>query len=69
MIVLYNESQKLATKKYKEANYKRIPFDVRTSFYLEVKEFADLNNYSLNGFIREAVVEKMERMKREKNEN
>ena len=54
---MYTESQKKATAKYKEKAYKRIPLDVRTEEYEELKEYCDRTGKSINGFIRDLIKE------------
>lgn len=48
---------------YKKDNLKRVPLDLRKDKYLEVKAAADRSGKSVNGFIKEAIDEKMEREK------
>lgn len=40
---------------YKAAHYKRIPLDVTFDKYDEIKTAADLQNESVNGYIKEAI--------------
>ena len=55
----YSEAQKKATLKYRENAYKRVPFDVPKDFYERLKEVAQQQGKSINGFIKEAVEEKI----------
>lgn len=57
-------SQK-AVNKYKDANYKRIPLDVRKEQAEAIKEAADTLGMSVNGFIKEAISYYMLSMKSE----
>ena len=43
------------TTKYKAAHYKRVPLDVTFDKYDEIKAAADLQNESINGYIKEAI--------------
>ena len=55
------DAQKRATAKYKEKNLKRIPLDVQKEKYEEIKTAATNANKTVNGYIKEAIDEKMER--------
>lgn len=57
----YTEAQKRANEKYKAANYKRIPLDVQKSKYNEIKAAADRTNESVNGYIKKAIDERLEK--------
>ncbi len=46
------EAQKKAKLKWKSANLKRIPLDVRLEEYEKIKTYCDQHNISVNGFIR-----------------
>ena len=59
----YTEAQKKATEKYKQANYKRIPLDVPKPEYEKIKAHSEALGSSVNGFIRRAISETMERDK------
>ena len=59
----YTESQKKASLKYASEKLKRIPLDVPISKYEEIKSFAESNNESVNGFIKRAINETMQRDK------
>lgn len=56
-----SEAQKKATAKYKNKNYKRIPLDVTKDQYQKIKDFADSEGESVNGFIKRAISEAMEK--------
>lgn len=46
---------------YAKKNLKRIPLDVQKDYFEYVKEVAQKNDMSLNGFIKEAIAEKIAR--------
>lgn len=41
--------------KYRETHYKRVPLDVTFDKYDEIKTAAELQNESVNGYIKEAI--------------
>ena len=55
------DAQKRATARYKEKNLKRIPLDVQKEKYEEIKAAATNASKTVNGYIKEAIDEKMER--------
>ena len=55
------EAQKRATAKYKEKALKRIPLDVQKEKYEEIKAAATKADKTVNGYIKEAIDEKMQR--------
>lgn len=57
-----SESLKKAIGRYKEKNIKRIPLDVQKEYYNKIKETAEKYGYSVNGFIKEAIQEKIEKL-------
>ena len=57
----YSEAQRKATDKYKKENYKRIPLDVPLPMYENIKNHATANSESVNGFIKRAITETMQR--------
>ena len=59
------EAQKKATTKYKEKNIKRIPLDVQKEKYDEIKAAADRAGETVNGYIKRAIDERMERENKE----
>lgn len=59
------EAQKKATTKYKEKNIKRIPLDVQREKYDEIKAAADHAGETVNGFIKKAIDERIERENKE----
>ena len=48
---------------YKKENLKRVPLDLRKDQYLEVRAAAERAGMSVNGFIKAAINEKIEREK------
>ncbi len=57
----YNDSSYEASKKYKEKNIKRVPLDMQTKEYQELKAAADKAGEKVNTFIKNAIRERMER--------
>ena len=53
------EAQKKANIKYRKENVKRIPLDVQKEKYEEIAAAAEKAGMSVNGFIKEAIDEKM----------
>ncbi len=50
--------------KYAKENLKRIPLDVRKEKYIEIKETAERENETVNGFIKKAIDERISRLGR-----
>lgn len=59
--VAYNETAYKASQKYKAGNIKRVPLDMQKSRYEEIKAHAEVRGESVNGFIKRAISETMER--------
>lgn len=55
------ESQKKASNKYRAKNIKRIPLDIQKTKYEEIKQYASNANESVNGYIKTAIDQRMER--------
>ena len=55
------ETQKKANLKYREKSIKRIPLDVQKEKYEEIKSAAERSGESVNGYIKKAIDERMER--------
>lgn len=55
------EAQKKANTKYREKSIKRIPLDVQKEKYEEIKAAAEHSGESVNGYIKKAIDERMER--------
>ena len=55
------DSQKKANAKYREKSIKRIPLDVQKEKYEEIKAAADRAGESVNGYIKKAVDQRIER--------
>lgn len=63
-----DQEKKQAKKKqydiqYAKENLKRIPLDVPKTTYEEIKAHTETRNESINGFIKRAIFETMERDK------
>ena len=56
-----SEKQKLQSYKYKAANIKRVPLDMQVTDYNLVKAAAASAGESVNGYIKLAIRERMER--------
>lgn len=56
-----SEAQKRANRKYNEKAYDRIELKVPKGKKAVIKDFAEKQNKSVNGFVNEAIDEKMER--------
>lgn len=54
------ESQKQARYKYAQKSLKRIPLDVQKEKYEEIKAAADAAGESVNGYIKNAIDQRME---------
>lgn len=57
----YSKAGNEATKRYKDKHYKRIPLEVTNEKYDQIKEYASAHSESVNGFIKRAIDETMER--------
>ena len=57
------EKKKLYDIQYAKHNLKRIPLDVPKTIYEEIKAHAEARSESINGFIKRAISEAMERDK------
>ena len=55
------EAQKKASVKWQKENYSRIPLDVPKEYHQHLKDVANQNWMTLNGFIKKAIEEKLER--------
>ena len=56
-----SESQKRASKKYFDSNYKQVKLSMPIQEAQSLENHCSQNNYSKAGFIREAIKEKIER--------
>ena len=56
-----SEAQKRATIKYAKEKLKRIPLDVPKEKYSEIKAHAVERSETVNGFIKRAIAETMQR--------
>lgn len=59
----YNEKTKEASYRYKERHIKRIPLDVQNDMYDEIKGAAEAVGESVNGYIKGAIIERLNRDK------
>lgn len=57
----YSKKKKEYNMEYAKSNIKRIPLDVQKDRYVEIKSHADKRGESVNGFIKRAIDETMER--------
>lgn len=60
------ESQKKASIEYAKRSLKRIPLDVQKEKYEEIKTAATAAGETVNGYIKKAIDERMERNANEK---
>ena len=60
-LVVLTEAQKRANTKYREKSIKRIPLDVQKEKYEEIKAAAEKAGESVNGYIKKAIDDRMER--------
>ena len=60
-----SEQRKESMYKYAKAKLKRIPLDVQKEKYEEIKMAADRSGESVNGYIKKAIDERMERDSKE----
>ncbi len=56
-----SEARKRANQKYKASNIKRVPLDMQVSEYDNMKAHAAYMGESVNGFIKRAIMETIER--------
>lgn len=61
VIMSLTEAQKKANNKYREKSIKRIPLDVQKEKYEEIKLAADEAGESVNGYIKTAIDQRMQR--------
>lgn len=57
----YSENKKAYNQKYTKENYKRIPLNVTFDKYDQIKAAADAAGESVNGYIKTAIDERLER--------
>lgn len=60
-----SEKQKQSAYKYKAEKIKRVPLDMQKADYEKLLKAADTLKISVNGYIKEAIAEKMQREKPE----
>lgn len=54
-------NKKKCTAEYKKKNYKRVPLDLNHSKYDEIKDRADTLGETVNGFIKKAIDDRLEK--------
>ena len=59
----YSENKKTYNMNYAKENLKRIPLDVQKTKYEEIKEAAGAAGESVNGFIKKAIDERLEKQR------
>lgn len=59
----YNEANKAASIRYKAAKIKRVPLDMQRTQYDALQAHAHANGETVNGYIKRAIQERMERDK------
>ena len=57
----YTDKTKQYVYDYKAKNIKRVPLDLQLTEYLEIKAAAEASGESVNGFIKTAIRQRMER--------
>ena len=57
----WQENKKKYNIQYTKNNYKRIPLDVQKETYETIKEHSQKHGESVNGFIKRAITETIER--------
>ena len=55
------EKRKESMYRYAKENIKRVPLDMQKSTYDEIKTHAEARSETVNGFIKRAIAETMER--------
>ena len=60
-----SEARKRANAKYNAKAYKRVPLDVRKEDYEVIKRVADHLGESVNGFIKQAIKERLTKLQKE----
>ena len=61
-----SEQRKEYLYEYQKTKLKRIPLDVQKEKYDEIKEAASLHGESVNGYIKKAIDQRMERESNDK---
>lgn len=57
----YNEASYKATQRYRASKIKRVPLDMQITDYEKLKSHAEAHRETVNGFIKRAITETMER--------
>lgn len=58
----YSKESYESSKKYKEKNIKRVPLDVQIEMYEKIKQAAEANGETVNGFIKQAISDRLNRV-------
>ncbi len=58
----YSKGSYESSKKYKEKNIKRVPLDVQIEMYEKIKQAAEANGETVNGFIKQAITDRLNRV-------
>ncbi len=62
----YTKGSYESSKKYKEKNIKRVPLDMQIDMYEKLKQAAETNGETVNGFIKKAIAERLRDVSPEK---
>ena len=66
LIMPRTDAQRRADAKYRKCHIKRVPLDLKMDDYTELQEAAANNGESVNGFIKAAIKERIERLHQKK---
>lgn len=58
----YSKGSYESSKKYKEKNIKRVPLDMQIELFEALKQTAEAQGETVNGFIKTAIKERMDRL-------
>lgn len=58
----YSKESYVSSKKYKEKNIKRVPLDMQIELYEALKQAAEAQGETVNGFIKTAIKERMDKL-------
>lgn len=61
------EARNRAQYKYAAANLKRVPLDLKITDYDELKQCAMTHGETVNGFIKQAIRERIDKLNQDKN--
>lgn len=57
----YSKGSYESSKKYKEKKIKRVPLDMQIDMYEKLKQTAEKNGETVNGFIKKAIADRLNR--------